>query len=320
MKRLFCAVLTAALAVGLCASPATAAKKYPTKPINVLCVYGPGGAADLALRVVAEYATKNGFTMNVVNKPGGGGSQASIEVLKSRPDGHTVLFTSTGLITLPLLKNVGYKPSDFQPVADITDMPLTFCVRSDSGIKTFPEWIAQAKDNPGQFNYGSPGSITAQRLFMSTLIRDKFSGYEVPHVPYTSGHEANTALLGNHIKAAFGVPGTNQNYLRSGDFALLAVTSPERLPEYPDAPTFKELYGDKYVWFSFHGLFVNKRTPKEVVDALSGIVGAALKDPEVIDKFQKIGVTANYRTPEEFQQTVTRYEAFITEAMEGLNL
>lgn len=320
MKRLFSVLLTAALSVSLCAIPALAAKKYPSKPINVLCVYGPGGAADLALRVVAEYATKHGFTMNVVNKSGGGGSQASLEVLKSRPDGHTVLLTSSGLITLPLLKNVGYKPSDFTPVADITDMPLTFCVRSDSGVKTFPEWMELAKKNPGQYNYGSPGSITAQRLFMSTLIRDKFPGCDVPHVPYGSGHEANTSLLGNHTKAAFGVPGTNQNYLKSGDFTLLAVSSPERLPQYPDVPTFKELYGDKYVWFSFHGLFVNKKTPKDVVDQLSAIVSEALKDPEVLDKFEKIGVSADYKNPEEFQKTVSRYESLIAEAMEGLNL
>ena len=318
MKRLFTALLALGLTASLC-FPAQAAT-YPSKPINVLCVFGPGGAADLALRVVAEYATKHGFTMNVVNKPGGSGTQSGMETLKARPDGHTVLFSSSSLITVPLMKNVGYQPDAFIPVADITDMPLTFCVRSDSGIKSFAEWMEQAKKHPGEYNYGSPGSITAQRLFLSTLIRDKFPGADVPHVPYTSGHEANTALLSNHIKAVFGVPGTNQNYLKSGDFTLLAVSSPERLPQYPDVPTFRELYGDKYVWYSFHGLFVNKKTPKAVVDKLSGIVEAALKDPDVLEKFEKLSVTADYKTPEAFKKDFERYEALIREGLKGLNL
>lgn len=320
MKRFSSLLMASLVALGLCVAPAAAAPNYPAKPINLLCVFGPGGAADLGLRVVAEYATKHGFTMNVVNMPGGSGTQAAMQVLNSRPDGYNVVFGSTSFVTLPMMKKVGYTIDSFTPVADITDMPLTFCVSSKSGINTFDEWMEAAKKNPGQYNYGSPGSITSQRQFLSVLIKDKFPDATVNHVPYGSGHEVNTALLGNELKAAFGVPGTNQNYLKSGEFKLLAVSSPERLPEYPDAPTFAELYGDKYVWVSFHGIFVKKGTPEEIVKKLSDIVGQALADPEVIEKFNKIGITANYRNYKDFVPFLDNVKAQSVEALTLLGL
>ena len=315
MKRFSSLLMASLVALGLCVAPAGAAPNYPAKPINMLCVFGPGGAADLGLRVVAEYATKHGFNMNVVNMPGGSGTQAAMQVLNSRPDGYNVVFGSTSFVTLPMMKRLGYTIDDFIPVADITDMPLTFCVRSDSGINSFDEWMALAEKNPGQYNYGSPGSITSQRQFLSVLLKDKFPNASVNHVPYTSGHEVNTALLGNELKAAFGVPGTNQNYLKSGEFKLLAVTSDKRLPEYPDAPTFAELYGDKYYWVSFHGIFVKKGTPMDIVEKLSNIVGEALADPEVQQKFQKIGITANYRSYKDFVPFLADVKAQSVEAL-----
>ena len=187
MKRVSSFIMAALVALGLCAAPADAAPKYPAKPINLLCVFGPGGAADLGLRVVAEYATKHVFTMNVVNMPGGSGTQAAMQVLNTRADGYNVLFGSTGLVSLPIMKKVGYTIHSFTPVADITDMPLTFCVRTDSGITSFEQWMGEAKKNPGQYSYGSPGSITSQRQFLSVLIKDKFPDVSVNHVPYGSG-------------------------------------------------------------------------------------------------------------------------------------
>lgn len=320
MKRLLSCVSLALTAMLLFSGTAFSAAKYPRKPITIYCVYGPGGAADLALRLVAEHAGKKGISINVVNKPAGGGTVAALDTLKARPDGYTALLISTGLITMPMMKNVGFHTDDFTAVANISDMPATFCVLSTSGINSFAEWMEKAKAEPGVYNYGSPGAITSQRLIMTTLVNEKFPGVQVAHVPYGSGHDVNTALLGGHIKAAFGVPGTNRNYLKSGQFKLLAVTSSKRLAEYPDAPTFSELYGERYTWQSFHGLFVPKKTPKAVVDALAAIVKDALDDPEVIAKFDKIGATADYRGPEEFAASTAKLRKFVEEAFQGLNL
>jgi len=318
MKRLF-GVSLAALAMLVLLSFPCAAAQFPQRAITINVVFGPGGAADLAMRVVAEYAGKNGFNMTVVNKPSGGGTQAAIDTLSARPDGHAVLFGSTSaLITLPLTQNPGYAMADFVPVANISNMPLTFCALTTSGIKSFKEWMDKAKAEPGKYNYGSPGPMSAQRMFLETLIKEKFPGVNAPHVPYQSGHEANTALLGGQIKAAFGVPGTNKNYLQSGEFTLLAVSSAKRLPEYPNVPTFAELYGDRYIWESFHGLFVHKDTPKDVINKLAGIVQAALKDPEVLEKFAKIGTTADYLGPTEYAAVLDRLAAFIKDSLANL--
>lgn len=320
MRRFLCILGAGLMVATLAAVPALAAS-FPTKPINVLCVFGPGGSADLGMRVVAEYATQNGFPMNVVNKPGGGGSQSALEVAKARPDGYTLLFTSSSaLSTLPLMKNAGYTIQDFAPVADVSDMPLTFCARTDSGLKSFVEWMDKARAEPGKYNYGSPGSLTSQLLFMTTLLKKKFPGVEAPHVPYQSGHEVNTALLGNHIKAAFGVPGTNKNYLQSGDFTLLATSAPKRLEEYPNAPTFAELYGDEFVWVSYHGVLAPKKTPKAVVDAISGIIKKALADPAVIERFKKIGITADYKDPAQFGKLIMDTHKFVDDSLTELKL
>jgi tripartite-type tricarboxylate transporter receptor subunit TctC len=229
-----------------------------------------------------------------------------------------MLFGSTGLTTLSLTQNPGYVMSDFTPVANISNMPLTFSVLASSGITTFQEWMERAQASPGRYNYGSPGPMSAQRLFMETLIQEKFPGARVPHVPYQSGHEANTALLGGQVMAAFGVPGTHKSYLESGEFTLLAVTSAERLPEHPDVPTFRELFGDRYVWESYHGLFVRQGTPKNVIDRLSDIVGAALNDPGVLDRFSKIGITADYLNAEDFTKMVDTMAAFIKDSLAAI--
>ena len=320
MKRMLSIALAAAMAAGLCVTPAQAAPKYPTKPITMLCMYGPGGAADLGLRVVAEYATRHGFTMNVVNKPAGGGTAAVMDVLKGHPDGYTAVFGANGLVTLPMMKKVGYTIDDLKPLCDITDMPLTFCVLKNSGVNTFEEWMELAKKHPGEYNYGSPGPVSTQRQIMSLILKDKFPGVDVKNVPYSSGHEVNTALLGGQIKAAFGVPGTNKNYLDSGDFKLLAVTSPERLPAYPDAPTFKELYGEKFVLTSSHGVFVNKKTPPEIVEKLAGVIRDALNDPEVQAKFKTLLLSCDYKDPEEFAKHVEVMKAMSAEALKLMGL
>lgn len=322
MKKLFSLACISLAVIMLCASPSAAAKKgnYPRKPITVYCIYGPGGAADLAMRLVAEHAGKNGVSINVVNKPAGGGAVASLDTLKAKADGYTVLYSSTALITLPLMKNVGFTIDDFRMVSNVSDMPLTFCALTSSGIKSFQEWMDKAKAEPGKYSYGSPGPISAQRLTMTTLVNEKFPGVQVQHVPYSSGHEVNTALLGGHVQAAFGVPGTNRNYLKSGEFTLLAVTSSKRLAEYPDVPTFAEMFGDRYTWASFHGLFVPKKTPEAVVEKLDSIVRAALTDPEVIAKFEKIGTTADYRGSKDFTESTNTMRKFIEEAFKGLDL
>lgn len=319
MRRIFTVLATFILVFGLMALPC-GAKAFPQKPINVYCMFGPGGSTDLLLRVVAEYATNNGFTMNIINKPGGGGSQAALDVVKARPDGYSLFFASPSFITLTEMKNVGCTINDFEPVAYVTEMYMTFNVMADSGIETFAQWMENAAREPGKYTYGSPGSVTSQRMMMTKLLKDKFPTLQVPHVPYQSGHDVNTALLGNHIKAAFSVPGVSKPYVQSGQFRILAVSSPSRMPEYPDVPTYSELFGKEYEWASFNGFFAPKKTPVAVINALASIVEKAMQDPTVIDKFNKIGMTPLYKGPVDAKADVTRMQTLIKESLKDMNL
>ena len=315
------AMLLVLLMVALVASsmPARAAT-FPTKQINVMCMFGAGGVTDLVLRVVAEYAGKHGFAMNVINKPGGGGAQAGIEVKKARADGYTLLFASPSFITLTQMKNVGCTIDDFIPVAGVTEMYINFCLRSDSPIKSFGEWMELAQKEPAKFNYGSPGSISSQRMFMTKLLKEKFNSFALPHVPYQSGHDVNTALLGNHIAAAFTVPGVSMPYLKSGEFKMLAVSSEQRLPDFPNVPTFRELFGEQYYWTSFNGFFAPRNTPKDVVDALAKVIKEAMADPDVQAKMVKLAMPVVYKSPEAFAEDVKRMDTLTREALTDMKL
>lgn len=319
MKRLMYGLLMSMMV--LCSCVNTAQAKFPSKPITAYCVFGPGGVGDLSLRVLADYATKNGYNMNVVNMPGGGGAQAGLEVLKARPDGHRLLFATTSLTVAAARKNLGFKiTEDFIPVAGLNTMYLSFCVNAKSNIKTMQEWIDLAVANPGKYAYASPGAVSTQRLFMTNLLNKKYPNSNVQNVPFASGNEGNSALLGGHISAVIGVPGTNKPYIDSGDFNFLAVTSPERLAEYPDVPTFAELYGEEFFGGIYHVIYAHKNTPKEIIAELEAVFGAALTDPETAEKLTGMLFEPQFDTSEVATQKVKEQHAFVVEAMKGLDL
>lgn len=296
-------------------NPAQAAK-FPTKPITVYIPYGAGGGADLILRIIAEYTTKNGYSMKVVNKTSGGGALASMDVARSRPDGHTLLFSSTGFIIQPTQNNVGYTYDDFVPIANASHMTLTFSVHKDSNINTFQEFVELSRKNPGKYNYGIPSALSAQRLFMSVLAAKEFPDAKIKAVPFGGGHEANTALLGKKTTAAFGVVSTHKNYVASGDFKLLAVSSKERLEAYPDVPTFAEIYGEEHIWQSFNTFFAPKKTKKNILADLETLFMNALNDKEVIEKIEKLGATVDFEDTATITRTLDNLTITIEEAFE----
>lgn len=320
MKRLFCSSLICFMSLFSVLDNAKAAD-YPTKPITAYCMYGPGGVADLALRVFADYASRNGYNMNVVNMPGGSGAKAGLELLKSRPDGYKVLFATTALSQTAARKNLGFSiKDDFIPVAGLNMMYLSFCTDAKSDIMTMQDWIDKAIENPGTYTYSSPGAFSTQRIFMTNLFNKKFPGSMPKNVPFASGNEANSALLGGHVSAAMGVPGTNKPYIDSGDFRFLAVSSPERLEEYPDVPTFAELYGDEFVSGTYHIIYVHKDTPKEIIAQLETLVKNALADPEVAEKLNTMMFAPEFDTSEQAIQKVRDHYDYVVEVYKTLDL
>lgn len=312
---LVCCLFVAAFAAG----PAKAA--YPDRPVTIIVPFGPGGAVDIAARILAEwFQTKHDITLNIVCKGGGAGAPAMLDVAKARPDGYTFGFPALATFsTTPQVKKTGYTLKDFQAVAQITNMWLSIAVRADSGIMNFNDLLKAAKENPGKVNFATHGALSSQRLFMSGIL-NKFPDVNLPHVAYTSGHEVSTALLGNHITSGFGVLTNQKPYVLSGDFRIIGVTSPQRVPEFPDAPTFAEQIGEEFVFPSPHGLITQAKVPHDKVIIMQNLVKDALADPDVKAKFEKAGLTVDYLPADQFQKVMDDMWKTVGELLKASNL
>lgn len=306
MQTLFCAILAATtLLLGM---PHMVQAAYPDRPVTIIVPFGPGGAVDIAARILAEYAqNKHKITLNVVCKAGGAGAPAMLDVAKARPDGYTFGFPALATFSAtPQIKNTGYTIKDFRGVAQISVMWLSLAVNSDSSIKSFTDLVEAAKKDPGKVNFATHGALSTQRLVMANMLK-KFPGVELTHISYGSGHEVSTALLGRHVVSGFGVTTNHKPYVQSGEFTMIGVSSPERLAEFPDVPTFAEQLGsDEYVFGSSHGLLAPKKTPDDRVEVMQNLIKEALADPDVQAKFAKAGLTADYLPAAEFQTAMDK--------------
>ena len=301
-KILTCALLACAL---LFSGTPNASAAYPDRPVTIIIPFGPGGAVDIAARILAESSqTQPNTTLNIVCKAGGAAPPAMLDVAKARPDGYTFGFPAIATFsTTPQIKNTGYTLKDFRAVAQVTVMWLSLAVNGDSGIKDIKGLMEAAKANPGKVNFATHGALSTQRLFMTRLLK-AFPDVSLPHVGYTSGHEVSTALLGRHITSAFGVTTNQKPYVESGDFTMIGVSSPQRLPDFPDVPTFAEQIGDEYTFASSHGLVAPKRVPNDRIETMQNLLKEALADPDVQAKFAKAGLTTDYLPADQFQTAV----------------
>ena len=325
LQALFCALLVCTLL--LSGLPRTASAAYPDRPVTIIIPFGPGGAVDIAARILAEYfQNKHQITLNIVCKAGGAGAPAMLDVAKARPDGYTLAFPGfSALATTPKLTNVGYTLKNIKPVAHIASMECVLSTNKSSGIDTWEKFLQAAEKNPDGTVYGTTGSISTQRLYM-TKLTDRFHGdLKIRHTAYTSGHEVSTALLGKHITAGFQVPANILPYANSGDFNVIAISRKERRADLPNTPTFRELYADKMTpadekWIdlgAWHGLVVSSKVKDDRIAALEPLIEKAMKDPEVIEKFNKIGLDAGYLPAKEFGQLIQSSSDLADEVLAG---
>ena len=247
-------------------------------------------------------------------------------MLRARPDGYTLAFPGfSALATTPKLTNVGYTLKNIKPVAHIASMECVLSTNKSSGIDTWEKFLQAAEKNPDGTVYGTTGSISTQRLYM-TKLTDRFHGdLKIRHPAYTSGHEVSTALLGKHITAGFQVPANILPYANSGDFNVIAISRKERRADLPNTPTFRELYADKMTpadekWIdlgAWHGLVVSSKVKDDRIAALEPLIEKAMKDPEVIEKFNKIGLDAGYLPAKEFGQLIQSSSDLADEVLAG---
>ena len=293
--------LSVTLTAAALASVAAEAQGYPNHPIRMVVPFSPGGTTDTPGRIIAQRLSEAlGQPIIVENKPGAGSTIGTDFVAKAKPDGYTLLLTSTTHVLSPhLYKNLPYDPlKDFEPITLVASGPYVLVVNPSLPVKSVRELIALAKAQPGKIDYATSGNGSSQHLVGALFA--SMAGIQLNHVPYRGSGPATADLIGGQVKVGF--PGTPiaLPHIKSGRLRALAVTTKTRSPELPDVPTIAESGVPGYEATIWLGLLAPAGTPREIIDRLNSEVSKVLRNPEVQKSVLATGVEATSMTPEEF--------------------
>lgn len=293
-------VVTACAALVVLAPVAVSAQDgYPKETINILHGFGAGGPSDLAVRLLLRPAERIlGKPIVVLNKPGAASAISLTELKNAKPDGYTLgSLLISGLIAQHM-QTVGYDVTrDFTPIIQFSTLEYAVSVRPDAPWKTFRELVDHAKQHPGKVNFSTAGTGNPQSLVITRL--GKKHGIKWTQVPFNSGAENITAVLGGHV--SFG--STSSEFIPhalAGRVRLLAVMHEKRLPKFPDVPTLKEL-GYDMVAPTVQAVLGPKNLPRPIVDKLHDAFKKAMADPEFIKGMEAVQPVF-YRGPDELAQ------------------
>lgn len=290
------------LALGAFGTAQAQSAAWPTaKPIRMIVNFPAGGSPDLVARAVSNTVSQAlGQQIVVDNRGGAGGIIGSDLAAKSAPDGYTILCSSgSGASIVPYVtpKMPFDHDKDLIPVAAGARLQLFLVVRSDAPYKTYAEFIAYAKRNPGKMSYGSPGNGTSPHI-AGEMLKSQ-AGIFTLHIPYRGSAAALQDLLGGSVDYLMD-PGIAFSHVRSGRLRLLAVTSPQRLSMFPDAPTLNELGLKNFDAGTSHGFWAPAGTPAAIVDRLNREINRALMVPSAVEAIKGIGAEPTPMSPAEF--------------------
>lgn len=260
------------------------AQTFPNRAITWVVPSSPGGVTDLTARIIAKpLAAKLGVPVLVDPRPGAGGIVATEFVANAKPDGYTLLLTTSGTVaTNPwLYRKLSYDPiKSFRPVIALTDGITMLVVRQDSPFKTFKDLVAHAKANPGKLNFGSAGPGTGQHLAIEML--KSTAGLDITHVPFKGATPAQAALLSGTIDAMFDYFSPIRANVEAGKLRPLVVMGAERSGNAPNVPTLRESGLDASLT-GWSTVVAPAGTPDDVIKTITDAFAAALDDKEVDD-------------------------------------
>ena len=300
-RVLFAAAMAVAIPV------ASAQQAYPNKPILMIVPLAAASAVDNAARIVAQRMTQNiGQSIVVENQPGAAGLIGAERVAKAAPDGYTIGGFNDSIMTM--LPNLhATMPwdilKDFEPISLVATVEWGLVVNNDAPYKTASDLIAAAKANPGKINYGSGGNGSPQHVAMEVFATT--AGISLTHVPYKGATQAALDVVTGQVTVGFQGLSTVASLVRGGKLRLLAVTTRERLPQFPDVPTMSESGLPGFEFNSWFTLMAPARTPKPIIARLNEEVMKALADPDVRERLNAQGLTVRGSSPEELA-TATR--------------
>jgi tripartite-type tricarboxylate transporter receptor subunit TctC len=287
-KKFMSQLLIATLAASFISLTAVAfAEEYPSKPVNYVIPFGPGGESDITARHQQSFFKELfGEDLVISYKPGGGGAVGWSQLNKMQGDGYNIMGINLPHIILkPRQKAVGFETDDLVGIYMFHYTPDAIVVNQDSPFKTLQDLIDYAKENPKKTTMSGSGKGTANHL--AQLRFDKMAGITTTYVPFKGTGKAVTALLGDQVKAEWGY--TSVGAKHSDKVRMLAVAMEERHPAFPDVPTFKEL-GFDLVSGAYRGIAVPKSTPEEIRVKLSEMIGEINAQPEFQKRMEQDGM------------------------------
>lgn len=314
-KKSIFTIFTLILALCFCGSAIAA--DYPTKPPQLLIPFGAGGSADTMGRMIAK-ATESalGQPIVAVNKPGAGGGIMYTAVKNARPDGYTLAWNSTGVLTVTNIGNVPFKHTAFENVCRIGYSALPIAVRADSPWKTFQEFVDYAKQNPSKVKIGNAG--TGSATHMVPIVMETKMGLKLIHVPLGAKRRI-PSLLGKEVDAICVPLPEVAPQVKAGKARVLIVPSEKRDPGFPDVPTLKEMGYDIVVEL-FRGISVPKGTPREVIDKLAAAFKKGSEDPAFRAFSKKVSFNVSYMDKDEFDRYIGPMNEMIAQVMEEAGL
>jgi len=299
--KIFIVLRTAFLSLALLTlAGASWSQAFPSKPVKFIVPFPPGSATDQAARLMAlQLQNAMGQTFVVENKPGAGGSIAAMDVIRSAPDGYTLLFTSNSAAAsnVALLKSIPYDPlKDFTPVAAVGENMLVLMVKADHPAKNIQEFLSYATQRPGKVNAGY-GSSSSQ---VSIAVLNKLGKVDTVGIAYKGIPLAMNDVMAGVVDYTFVDLGNSMAQAKGGKLRPLGITSSKRSPMVPDWPSLAESMPgfDITAWFALVG---PAGMPKDVVDKLNTTIGQALKSKETQDKLAGVGIQTMAMSPEQLK-------------------
>ncbi|MEI9477795.1 MAG: tripartite tricarboxylate transporter substrate binding protein [Deltaproteobacteria bacterium] len=268
-------------------------QQYPTKQINLLVTFAPGGTLDASVRLLAIKAEKFLGQPFIISNNGGGAGSVALGIVKSqKPDGYNLTAcTSTGLIRLPQFRSLPYTHEDFVPIMHFASVNTGVVVKSDSPYKTFKDLIEYARKNPGKVSYATSGVGSPMHLAMEFVARKE--NIQWTHVPYPGGAPGLAAVLGGHVTAMSDstewLP-----HVKEGTLRLLVSHGETRMRSFPNVPTLRDL-GYDFINESVFIIAAPKGIPAPILSKLDDSFHKAMQDPEFVDLITKMEFNISYR-------------------------
>ena len=297
LKRLrFAAALLAAIL------PAAAFAQWPTHPVKIIVGFAPGGGTDVVARLIAQKLQESfGQPFIVENRAGATGTIAADLVAKATPDGYTLLMGHVNSNAIaPNLFKTSYDPvADFQPITYVGYVPNILAVYPAVPAKNIGELIALAKAQPGKLSYASSGVGSTQHL--AGELFQILTGTKLIHIPYKGSGQAITDLLSGQVAMNFDTMPPVLPHVQAGKLKAFAISTPQRLSQLPDVPTFTEVGITGFDVTNWYGIFAPAKTPRDIVNRLNVEINKAMQDPVTRAKLVEIGTQMGGGTPQDFE-------------------